>query len=281
MEHVVHPIQLTSHEIPKLISKYYPFFVANNDLKDFLVLHGYKNVHAIGLPIIYTNYSTIQRLKKSILLLPNHGVNLDEDIFQNLNKKPDYTEYFMFAKSISKYFEHMTISLHRNDYTKENIDLFSEIKNLKIVKGGDPDDQNSLNRMASLFRSHEYATSNVVQSALIYAGYFGCKISISGPPSLNYTFDTLIWLKKINGGDALIPKITSGIKSVENQCNFLRISPNQLLDSQTHENWSSKLLGIDHKKSPEELGNILGVSSLNLLKKYSLHLITRTNQFFQ
>jgi hypothetical protein len=281
VEHVVHPFQLTSHEIPKLLSKYYPFFVANEDLKEFLILRGYKNVHAIGLPIIYTNNSFVKRVNKSILLLPHHGVNLDEEIWKNLNKKPDYTEYFMFAKSISKDFEHMTLSLHRNDYTQENIALFSEIKNLKIVSGGDPNDQNSLNRMASLFRSHEYATSNVVQSALVYAGYFGCKISISGPPSLNYTFETLTWLKGMSGGEDLIPKIIFGVEFVENKCNFLRIPPSKLLDSQTHENWSSKLLGSNNKRSPKDLGKILGLSGLNLLRKYALHSITRVNQFFQ
>jgi hypothetical protein len=157
------------------------------------------------------------------------------------------------------------------DFNEQNIRLFSQISNLKIVKGGDPNDQDSITRLVDLYKSHEYATSNVLQSALIYAGFFGCKISISGPPALDYLIKVSAWLNILGKSEELNQKIADGFRKADENCNFLKLPEHSLRESQHHIEWCSKLLGSDFKMSPDELRKALGLSRLNLLKKYTVH----------
>lgn len=272
-ETVYHPYQLVGNEIPIAIKKFYPFFVATQDFRLFLSKNRYCNVRAIGLPILYAENSSTIRQRDSILLLPNHGVDINLDIWKKLKftEVPKLNAYFEFAKSICKNFEKATITFHKNDFNEQNIKLFSQISNLKIVKGGDPNDQDSITRLVELYKSHEYATSNVLQSALIYAGFFGCKISICGPPALDYLIKVSAWLSILGKSEELNQKIADGFRKADENCNFLKLREHSLRESQQHIEWCSKLLGSDFKMSPDELRKALGLSRLNLIKKYTVH----------
>ena len=52
---------------------------------------------------------------------------------------------------------------------------------LNVVLGARPDDANALIRMRNIYDYFDFATSNILCSAILYAGFSGCKISISGP----------------------------------------------------------------------------------------------------
>jgi len=52
-------------------------FVARQDEVTFLKPAGYRRVRAIGLPIIYTQPSGLQRIPKSLLVMPTHSLASD------------------------------------------------------------------------------------------------------------------------------------------------------------------------------------------------------------
>ena len=52
-------------------------FVARQDEVAFLKAGGYRKVRAIGLPIIYTKPSGLQRIPKSLLVMPTHSIASD------------------------------------------------------------------------------------------------------------------------------------------------------------------------------------------------------------
>ena len=269
-EVIYSPDQLASHEIPLLIRKRYPFFVATKHDKDFLLANGYRNVHAIGLPIVYTKVEPKAKVRDSILLLPDHSVEWH-------SQKQPFAEYALFVEKIIKNFSRVTLSLHKHDYTPRNIELFKNYNNLKIVLGASEWDLSSLKRSASLFSSHEYACANTINSGLIYAGFFGCKISIAGPKS-NYQQILNSALPTFKDNSELLNKLNFGYEQINEKYNFLRLPNTSLKDSKSYVNLCSDLVGFRFKKTPNELMRILGLTHTNLIRKYALHSITRIAQ---
>ena len=265
-----YPDQLTSHEIPLLIRKRYPFFVANQHNKDFLRANGYLNVHAIGMPIVYAKVQPKVKVRDSLLLLPDHSVEWHP-------QKELFEEYALFVEKIIKNFSTVTLSLHKHDYTPRNIELFKKYKNLNVVLGASEWDLTSLERSATLFNSHEYACANTLNSGLIYAGFFGCKISIAGPKSHNQQILNAA-IPALMDNPELLNKVNYGFEQIQKNYNFLRLPNTSLKDSKSYVNLCSDLVGFRFKKTPNELMRILGLTHTNLIRKYALHSITRIAQ---
>jgi|694.fasta_scaffold134168_3 hypothetical protein len=268
-----YPDQLTSHEIPLLIRKRYPFFVANQHNKDFLRANGYRNVHAIGMPIVYAKVQPKIKIRDSLLLLPDHSVEWHP-------QKESFEEYALFVEEIIKNFSRVTLSLHKHDYTQSNIELFKKYKNLKVILGASEWDLTSLERSANLFNSHEFACANTLNSGLIYAGFFGCKISIAGPKSHNQQILNAAIPALIDNSE-LLNKVNYGFAQIQEKYNFLRLPSTSLKHSKSYVAICSDLVGFQFKKEPKELVKILGLTHSNLIKKYALHSITRIAQFVE
>ena len=149
------------------------YWVARVDEEIYLRSQGYKNVRAIGLPIIYLPSQQIERRSESLLVMPAHS--LDYTIH---NRKFD--EYANEIDSIRSCFSEVLVCVHpscwRNGYW---VEAFKR-RGFTVIKGAFIEDRNALERMSRLFLSFEYVTTNSLGSHIAYAAYFGAKVSIFG-----------------------------------------------------------------------------------------------------
>jgi hypothetical protein len=150
-----------------------PHWVARVDEEVYLRSQGYKNVKAIGLPIIYLPGSQSARRSKSLLVMPAHSAD-----YTTLNS--NFEEYADAIASIRSSFSEVLVCLHpscwRNGYW---VDAFRKL-GFTVIKGAFIEDRNALDRMSRLFLSFEYVTTNILGSHVAYAAYFGAKVSIFG-----------------------------------------------------------------------------------------------------
>jgi FkbM family methyltransferase len=149
------------------------YWVARVDEEVYLRREGYKNVRAIGLPIIYLPASKAVRQPKSLLVMPAHSLDYT-------TLKSNFDEYADLIASLQQHFAEILVCVHpscwRNRYW---VDAF-RTRGLKVIKGAFIEDRNALLRMARLFSSFEYVTTNGFGSHIAYGAYFGAKISIFG-----------------------------------------------------------------------------------------------------
>ena len=232
-------------------------FVAREDQVLYLKSCGYKRVVAIGLPIIYLANNQLNRMAGSLLVMPAHSLS-------ETNEQWNDDEYVEYIKSISSHFSRIVVCIHSSCVIKGNWSAFIKA-GFEVVNGAEEKDASSLQRMADLFSQFEYLTTNEFGSHVVYASYFGCKVSVIGPrPKFNKEdYLNLTFYK--NAPELL------GILDDWNQKNFLReiysrfvVNPWQ---ATTHQEWAAWELGEQNKKSPAELTRLFGWGFQGWLKK--------------
>ena len=229
--------------------KYKSYFVARGDQAEYLQKQGFKHVFAIGLPIIYTEKPSVQRVKGSLLVMPVHSLS---DTEENWNEE----EYASYIESIAHLFSEVVLCVHKSCLNKKNwIGAFGKRK-IKIVLGADPDDCNSYKRLAFLFSRFDYVTSNDMGSHLAYAAYFGSRPSIAGPRP---RFERKDFEKTQFYSNA--PEVLDIVEKW-NKEEFYKIAypffyklPHQ---AEQMISWAEFQLGLSEKKSPGQLRSILG-----------------------
>lgn len=232
------------------------YFVARTDQEKYLKEQGYPNAMAIGLPIVYVQKPEVERIKGSLLVMPVHSSMLTEENW-------DDEEYAAYIDSIAQNFTEIVLCLHISCYNKGNwIDSFKK-RNIEAIIGADNNDINSYDRLAMLFSRFEYVTSNQFGSHVAYAAYFGAKPSIAGP-KLKRTrkqYENLIFYKNV-------PELLEIDEKLENddflkkQYPFLFVEPQK---AQCLVEWAEFQLGLDQKKSPEQLKKLFGWTFKSLL----------------
>jgi hypothetical protein len=245
----IHPEFVIGSDGKSSTRKYKTYFVARNDQVEYLTAHGFKNVHAIGLPVIYTNEPVVERKKGSLLVLPVHSLSDTEEQWND-------EEYASYIDSVSGKFNEIVLCLHKSCIDKENwIKAFSK-RNIKVVIGADPDDCNTYNRLALLFSRFEYVTTNDIGSHIAYAAYFGAKPSIAGPRP---RFERKDYERTVFYGNA--PDVLDIVDNwyrtnhYKSKYPFLYLHPDQ---AESQQKWASFQLGGNEKKPPAELKAILG-----------------------
>lgn len=149
-------------------------FVARKSEENKLHAMGITNSIAIGLPIVYTPFKKIERIKGSLLVMPGHSLD-----YISLQTNEDH--YLEYINSIKHLFSKITVCIHpsclRNGYW---INTFRN-NGYNIVIGVEISNQNAFYRLRKYFSQHEYCTTNLTGSHIIYASFFGCKVSLIGP----------------------------------------------------------------------------------------------------
>jgi hypothetical protein len=229
------------------------YFVARNDQVIYLKSQGYTNVHAIGMPIIYTKPMIQKRIPNSILYMPSHTI---------AESNPDLKKYLSdlknYLKEIKKKFSIVVVCLHMNEINKK---YYNEILNeleISFVAGADPLDANSLDRMGTLFSQFDFMTTDILGSHVVYASYYGCKVSVFGPKRTI----TKKELKNIKFYKNCQKCMKIDINWSSN--NFL-LSKYSFFDikpwfAQKKIDWARFQLGEQHKLSPEKMKNIMGLN---------------------
>ena len=151
-------------------------YVARKDEVDFLKAGGYRDVRAIGLPIIYTKPSGLQRTKNSLLVMPTHSSAFDVVV-------PSTEKYVREIASVQRRFSRVVACVAAP--CMENGVLAKQFAQhgIPVLQGAGITDANSLKRMRALFESFEYVTTDNYGSHVFYALYFGAKVSIWGEPT--------------------------------------------------------------------------------------------------
>jgi hypothetical protein len=236
-------------------------YVWSKRCEDLIRKKGKKNVFAIGAPWIYLEDVYPQKKNSSqsgTIAYPAHSSGWSK--MGDTNK-----EYAQFLKD--KYGEVMVV-LHRYDHanedTRKNYESFGHSVTTHGV--GTPwekgFDQQFLKNQRDIMSGFATVVSNSMSTAILYATSLGLKPEIGGPISYSTTHADD---KASQTGDGSI-NWNEKIMEPENQMNL----------------WKNEL-GLDCKKSPQELGEILGwipqpKKSISFFIKRSIDLVSGSSQ---
>jgi len=246
------------------------YFVARNDQVIYLKSQGYTNVQAIGLPIIYTKHKKQKKFPNSILYMPSHSLP---------EGSPDLKKYLSdlktYLKELKKNFSIVVVCLHINEINQK---YFNEILNeleISFIAGADPLDANSLDRMATIFSQFEFMTTDMLGSHVVYASYYGCKVSVFGPSRI-ITEQELNKIKYFKNSPECKKIFINWSRS-----NFL-LSKYPFFDckpwfAQKQIDWATFELGEQHKLSPEEMKNIMGLNLNSIIYSFFKKILRKVN----
>jgi len=227
------------------------FFVARKDQEDYLRSQGFQDVHAIGHPITYIeNLGKVKRIENSLLVMPSHS--LPETLEDWHETDLLYADYLC---DYIKGFDCVALCLHSADIEKNNWRNLKKLIPL-IFEGALLNDRNTYLRMAQLFSSFEYVTSNDFGSHVAYASYFGAKVSVCGPrPKWERSYYESMTLYK-NSPQLLNIEEDRYINNcfVEWYPQFNCFPRNAQLNIE----WAKKELGTQCKRTRTELKELLG-----------------------
>lgn len=224
-------------------------FVARPDEADFLKQGGYRKAHAIGLPIIYTQPSGLNRIPNSLLVMPTHS--LASDVLT-----PPTEQYVREIASIKDKFSVVAACISAYCIDKGLWVSEFEEQGIQSIRGAGIADVNALKRMRALFETFEYVTTDSYGSHVYYAMYFGAKVSIWGtavPVLRENVMSDAAWTPYPKAVDILLSEKTN--RAGEVYLAPLRIDPwVGVLDVDI----SKRMLGDECKLSPEKMRKAFG-----------------------
>jgi hypothetical protein len=232
-------------------------FVARKDEVAFLKAGGYPEVRAIGLPIIYTKPSGLQRIPNSLLVMPTHSIHSDVQF-------PSNERYVREIASIKNKFDLVTACVSAHSIAAKNLwtSQFAE-QGVQVIRGAGLDDVNALKRMRALFESFEYVTTDSYGSHVYYALFFGAKVSVWGTPTPILRENVLsdgAWTPYPEAVDELFTEETE--RKAEVYLGPLRVDPwIGVQDFRV----ASSMIGHDSKLSPNEMRAAFGWTTVNIL----------------
>lgn len=229
------------------------YLVGSQKEVDFFHKNEIFSVYPVGVPYIYIDSEDInhvKRIENSLLVMPPHSL-------PGTNPKFYEEEYIKEILSIYKEFDYIVFCIHQSCITKKLwIDTLAKY-NIPWIEGANSFDKNSLLRMAIIFSSFEYMTTNTFGSHVAYAAYSGCKVSIFG------SFENV---KKEDIEDFdLFKKHPKLINRIVEIFSFEYIKKHYgffFMDNpkKAHLNidWAKEQLGVQYKKTYMELAELLG-----------------------
>jgi hypothetical protein len=216
------------NEIPRKNAR---IVVGNQNHKNFLNSKGFTKVYVGGLPFAYVPTQSNERLKSSLILIPNHSaewatidLNLENFIKENLD--------------IINNYKHVAVLIHSEDINEKIINLLSKFK-INYIVGANPKAKNSLIRTRLIFDSFEDVLSNVMGSHIIYALASGCRVKLR--PNRIKDIVNIKYLNE-NINENQINKFFSRIEYIYNIEN-IKIQFPELLNENSSKWWDDKNLG--------------------------------------
>jgi hypothetical protein len=243
-------------------------FVARQDEVDFLKAGGYRKVQAIGLPIIYTKPSGLQRIPNSLLVMPTHSLASDVLV-------PTTEQYVREIASIKNMFDLVATCVSAHCIAKGLWTAQFEEQGIQVIRGAGLDDVNALKRMRALFDTFEYVTTDSYGSHVFYALYFGAKVSIWGTATPMLRENVLsdgAWTPYPEAVDKLFSEETD--RKAEVYLAPLRVDP--WLGVQNVDVTNS-MVGHDHKLSPDEMRAVFGWTPLSMLVGSAREIVRRSS----
>jgi hypothetical protein len=150
-------------------------WVSRPDQEAYLRAHGYRHVHAIGLPFGYLPTSSVERVPGSLLVMPPHGQG---------NHGPNDPVAEAYAEAIAckrRLFSEIVVCLCGDDVAGRQWITSFEKRGIPVVIGADQSEPETLFRLKRLLSRFEYVTTNGFGSQIAYAACCGAKVSVYGP----------------------------------------------------------------------------------------------------
>lgn len=224
--------------------------VATENEKDFLVRERVSNVHAIGLPICYTESERAKREPGSLLAMLPHSTLHSSSM---LSFKP----YLDFIQNLTRRFRRVVCCVSRQCLRDKALVEQCFQRGLPLVWGAAIDDANSLQRTRELFERFEYVTTNSFGSHLAYAMAFGCKTSVAGPlfelKSVDYANEPFYQ----EHPDLIDPHyLDNRLSALKRVFGSLFVAPSE---AALNVDWGRSLIGAQNVKPPADVAELLGL----------------------
>lgn len=225
-------------------------WVSRRDQKDYLKRHGYRHVHAIGLPFGYLPEDRVARVPGSLLVMPPHGHD------SHGPDDPLAREYAAQIALKSKAFSEIYVCLAADDYARNQWRRAFEEHGIPVITGADQADPNTLRRLKRLFGRFEFVTTNGFGSHIAAAAAAGAKPSVFGPyaefplPRIRLTHAVKMYPELAGTAFDLVdaPALKAAYP-------FLFVQPEEASDLTE---WGLNELGTDNVLDPEELKTAFG-----------------------
>jgi hypothetical protein len=226
------------------------YLVAREDQRIYLQSEGYKNVTAIGLPIIYAETGKTIRKSNSLLVMPVHSLELTTHGHWGFEK------YVEEINRLRQDFDEVAICIHPSCIKKGY--WVNEFKKYgyPIIEGASIDDKNALPALLNTLSSYEYVTTNGFGSHLAYAAYCGAKVSIWGdyPEYKMEDFKNEPFYVQFPEALPAALAITAKEKVQKELADFF-VFPKDAVEKVE---WGKNELGFYNKVSPAQLKKLLG-----------------------
>jgi len=230
-----------------------PNLVATKPLENFLRGNNYPLAKAVGDPFIYTQEANVERIPKSLLIVPWHSIKETNSKHYQSSKKLFLPEKLDILK---EKFSTIVACLGGFCVQRKNYIKIYEDAGIPWITGAWLHDAYALQRMRNIFSQFEYVSTNSMGSHIPYAGYCGCKVSYYGKGQNLKPKDFLkIPVYK------MFPKLTEIIIN-ENRFEKLKEKYSFLFstieNSATIKDWSNDELGLENKILHHELAKLVG-----------------------
>jgi hypothetical protein len=222
--------------------------VATQKEVDSLRLEGYHNVHAVGMPFIYTKDADVVRHPRSLLVMPAHS-GAQSSI------ETDEEAYILKLLELKSFFSEIVACIHSSCVVNNYWIPSLEKAGIPWILGASVFDRNSLKKMRTIFQSFDYMTTNTIGSHIPYASYCGCKVSIYSYTRFTpESYEKDPWYQK--NPDLLWKQYEMCDENVLKQRfpQFFK-SP---IDATTSQRWANQVLGEENRQSPEAIAHLLG-----------------------
>lgn len=256
---------LPLQDINQLLVEYDPkkiFFVITEEQVEFLNSRNIHNVKAGGLPFVYADDTEIERIPRSLLVMPGHFTAHSVDTLHYARE-----EYIEYIKNFSGNFDHVVFCLNQECIRQGHWLKELEKAGIPYVAGADSRDVNSFARIKTIMSHFESMTTNQIGSHVLYASLCGCKVSIAE----GFSYEE----KHI--GDKHVEKLKDLLENVMTIDNLKKWYPQFYVepDKATRNiEWAKEQSGIKNMLVPEQIAKLLGWNKCCVQKygKYAMAL---------
>jgi len=231
-----------------------PYLVGRTDHASILTQAGYPLVLPIGLPICYVHVDFVPRVPASLLVVPTHATR-DTPVH-----KMRHDRIASQAERLKSSFRTVGVMLHGEDVARGIAPCYAK-RGLTVIRGASPNDSTSLERVAQVFSSYETVLVDGLSSPVVYAAYFGARVSIM-PEEPEYLFEGIRRFDSILYRNCLRCAVDAhefyGSWRTVSSLQFLLRDPHQAVSAK---DWAQKELGDEFKLTPDEAQDLFQVQN--------------------
>jgi len=236
-----------------------PTIVADENIKNALLNRGFQNVIAGGIPFSYISCSNLKKIKDSLIIIMPHSLE-----YTKFSKKEKFNELIESINELSKKYYKVDCLIYYDDFKKKIYDKYLQNSNINIICGARANSKNALVNIRALFDQYEYVTSHCMGSALLYAMFCDCKVSLI-EPFFNYSYEfweSDLYLKENNLIEIMYYNHSK--EYIKKNYDFLFKADPKLAEK--NYNLAKNLIGVSNKLTNKNIKNILGWKSNSKIK---------------